>query len=81
MHMKVTLKNSLHMVYQMRVQCILPRYKYCLFFSIFLYTDEDHIGRNICIKICTEIRSDYHPLLCFTATSDTRRAWKFKNSD
>ena len=21
--------------------------------------DEDHIGRNVCIKICTEIRSDY----------------------
>jgi len=24
-------------------------------------TDEDHIGQNVCIKICTEIRSDYHP--------------------
>ena len=33
------------------------------FFHLFLYTDEDHIGRNVCIKICTEIRSDYHPLL------------------
>ena len=28
------------------------------FFPSFLYTDEDHIVRNVCIKICTEIRSD-----------------------
>jgi len=44
------------------------------------YTDEDHIGRNVCIKICTEIRSDYHPLLhsaetTVVLTKQVRHCW------
>jgi len=57
-------------VYQMRVWCILPRYKYCLFFLSFCTPIKTtYIGRNVCINICTEIRSDYHPLLCSAETT------------
>ena len=63
-HFLMSLSMSAHITAQHRSTLLTigeEAHAFGLYISLSLYTDEDHIGRNVCIKICTEIRSDYHP--------------------